>query len=69
MPCFTCTKNIRVLKHISKQLLSQGIALLRFDFPCLGDSQGDFAETKYSTNLKNIRLAAKLRSWVLETYL
>lgn len=65
VPCFTCTKNIRVLKHISKQLVSHGIALLRFDFPGLGDSEGDFAETTYSTNLKNIRLAAK---WLEENY-
>ena len=65
VPCFTCTKNIRVLKHISKQLVSQGIALLRFDFPGLGDSDGDFSETTYSTNLKNIRLAAK---WLEDNY-
>jgi len=65
VPCFTCTKNIRVLKHISKQLVSRGVALLRFDFPGLGESEGDFAETTYSTNLKNIRLAAK---WLEENY-
>lgn len=65
VPCFTCTKNIRVLKHISKQLVERGVALLRFDFPGLGESEGDFAETTYSTNLKNIRLAAK---WLEENY-
>lgn len=65
VPCFTCTKNIRVLKHISKQLVSKGIALLRFDFPGIGNSEGEFSETTYSTNLKNIRLAAK---WLEENY-
>lgn len=65
VPCFTCTKNIRVVKYLSKQLVANGIALLRFDFPGLGDSEGDFAETTYSTNLKNIKLAAK---WLEENY-
>lgn len=65
VPCFTCTKNIRVVKYLSKQLVSLGIALLRFDFPGLGESDGDFSETTYSTNLKNIRLAAK---WLEDNY-
>lgn len=65
IPCFTCPKNIRVLKNISKQLVSNGVAVLRFDFPGLGESEGDFSETNYSTNLQNIENAA---IWLEENY-
>ena len=60
VPCFTCTKNIRVLKHISKQLVSRGVALLRFDFPGLGESEGDFAETTYSYEFEKYQIGSKV---------
>ncbi len=41
-PCFTCTKNLRAIKYISKMLNKKGISLFRFDFPGLGESEGDF---------------------------
>ena len=43
--CFTCTKNIKAASHISRNAYRQRIAVLRFDFTGLGDSEGDFAET------------------------
>ena len=58
-PCFTCTKNLRAIKYISSALNSKGIALFRFDFPGLGESEGDFTKTNFSTNLENLRLAYK----------
>lgn len=57
-PCFTCTKNIKVLKNISKQLVENGVGVLRFDFPGLGESGGKFEETSYTTNLINIKLVS-----------
>jgi len=57
--CFTCSKNLRAVKYIAQSLNKHGIALLRFDFPGLGESEGDFSKTSYSTNLENIRLAYK----------
>jgi len=64
-PCFTCTKNIRVLKNISKQLVHYGVGVVRFDFPGLGDSGGKFEETSYTTNLINIRIVA---DWIAANY-
>lgn len=43
--CFTCTKNLRVAANISKALTDHGIAVLRFDFTGLGESEGEFADT------------------------
>ena len=43
--CFSCGKDIITATRISRALASQGIAVLRFDFTGLGDSEGDFAST------------------------
>jgi len=51
VPCFTCTKNLRAIKYISKMLNKKGISLFRFDFPGLGESEGDFSQSNFSTNL------------------
>jgi putative redox protein len=57
--CFTCTKNLAAIRHISRALIQEGIALLRFDFTGLGESEGDFADTNFSTNLADIYAAAE----------
>jgi len=56
--CFTCNKSLRAAGHIAKALLEQGIAVLRFDFTGLGDSEGDFSETNFSSNVQDILSAA-----------
>jgi putative redox protein len=56
--CFTCTKNVTALRHISRALTNEGIALLRFDFTGLGESEGDFAETNFSSNVADLVAAA-----------
>lgn len=56
--CFTCSKNLPAIKYISRSLVQEGIALLRFDFTGLGESDGDFADTNFSTNLEDIYAAA-----------
>jgi uncharacterized OsmC-like protein/pimeloyl-ACP methyl ester carboxylesterase len=56
--CFTCTKNIRAAVNISEALAEQGIAVLRFDFTGLGQSEGDFAETHFSSNVQDLVDAA-----------
>ncbi|MCR9290509.1 bifunctional alpha/beta hydrolase/OsmC family protein [Saprospiraceae bacterium] len=56
--CFTCTKNLPAVRHISRALIKEGIALLRFDFTGLGESEGDFADTNFSTNLNDIYATA-----------
>ena len=47
--CFTCTKEYNAPVHISRALQQQGIAVLRFDFTGLGHSEGDFADTNFSS--------------------
>ena len=56
--CFTCAKNLRAVDHISRALTRQGIAVLRFDFTGLGASEGDFAETNFSSNVADLLAAA-----------
>lgn len=55
--CFTCTKNITATHTISKTLAKLGIAMLRFDFMGLGESEGDFKETSVSHNISDIESA------------
>ena len=55
--CFTCHKNVHAASRVSKGLRDQGFAVLRFDFTGLGQSEGDFANTNFSTNLEDLRAA------------
>ena len=55
--CFTCHKNVHAASRVSKGLRDQGFAVLRFDFTGLGQSDGDFANTNFSTNLEDLRSA------------
>lgn len=52
--CFTCSKNIVAANTISKSLAEKGIAVLRFDFTGLGNSEGDFANTNFSSNIEDL---------------
>jgi putative redox protein len=57
--CFTCGKDVKAAFHISKTLTQAGLAALRFDFTGLGESQGDFAATNFSTNVSDLIAAAR----------
>ena len=56
--CFTCGKDIVAASRISRALVQEGIAVLRFDFTGLGNSDGDFANTNFSSNLDDLKAAA-----------
>ena len=56
--CFTCSKQTRAVAAVSRALTQRGVAVLRFDFTGLGDSQGDFAETTFSSNVEDLVRAA-----------
>lgn len=56
--CFTCSKNLNAVQHISRALTQHGIAVLRFDFTGLGDSEGEFANTNFSSNVEDLLSAA-----------
>lgn len=56
--CFTCGKDLTAIKYISKSLTDQGIAVLRFDFTGLNQSEGDFSSTTFTTNIEDLIDAA-----------
>ncbi|HSL58396.1 MAG TPA: bifunctional alpha/beta hydrolase/OsmC family protein [Acidimicrobiales bacterium] len=56
--CFTCSKDVFAAGRIAAELNAHGIAVLRFDFTGLGASEGDFANTDFSSNLGDLRAAA-----------
>ena len=57
--CFTCSKDIPAARRISGRLASEGIAVLRFDFTGLGHSDGEFANTHFSSNVDDLIAAAR----------
>lgn len=60
--CFTCTKNIRAATHISEALAHSGMAVMRFDFTGLGQSEGEFADSNFSGNVQDLISAAEYLS-------
>ena len=56
--CFTCSKDTKAATYISTALAERGIAVLRFDFTGLGGSEGDFANTNFSSNIGDLVAAA-----------
>ena len=56
--CFTCGKDVAAASRIARALTREGIAVLRFDFTGLGNSDGDFANTNFSSNLQDLLAAA-----------
>jgi len=55
--CFTCSKNLRAAGNIARALNDAGIAVLRFDFTGLGQSEGEFADTNFSSNVADLLAA------------
>lgn len=56
--CFTCGKDGRAAKRMAERMMACGIAVLRFDFTGLGMSEGEFANTTFSSNVKDLIAAA-----------
>lgn len=57
--CFTCSKDVLAASRIPKTLSENGIAVLRFDFTGLGNSEGDFSNTHFSSNVDDLRSAVE----------
>ncbi len=58
--CFTCGKNLKAVVNVSRSLTASGLAVLRFDFTGLGESEGDFADTTFSSNVADLEAAARV---------
>lgn len=56
--CFTCGKDVFAASRIARALGEQGIAVLRFDFTGIGASEGEFANTNFSSNVADLVAAA-----------
>jgi alpha/beta superfamily hydrolase len=52
--CFACSKDSLAAVRISRALAAGGVAVLRFDFTGLGGSEGDFANTNFSSNVEDL---------------
>lgn len=65
--CFTCSKNLKAVRHITTSLAKRGIATLRFDFTGLGQSGGEFANTNFSSNVEDLVAAAEYMAAELES--
>ncbi len=61
--CFTCSKDIKAASRIAARLTDLGYGLLRFDFTGLGASEGEFANTNFSSNVDDLIAAA---GWLRE---
>lgn len=64
--CFTCSKNLSAVGNISRALTQEGIAVLRFDFTGLGESEGEFADTNFSSNVSDLLAAARFMEQEVE---
>ena len=56
--CFTCGKDIAAASRIGRALAKHGIGVLRFDFTGLGNSDGDFGNTSFSSNIEDLLAAS-----------
>jgi pimeloyl-ACP methyl ester carboxylesterase len=56
--CFTCGKDVLAARRISVALNAKRIAVLRFDFTGLGASEGEFANSTFSSNVADLVRAA-----------
>ncbi len=57
--CFTCGKDIFAAARIAEGLTARGIAVLRFDFTGIGSSEGEFANTNFSSNVQDLLAAVR----------
>ncbi len=58
--CFTCGKDIAAASRISSGLVGEGFGVLRFDFTGLGSSDGEFANTNFTSNIEDLVAAADM---------
>lgn len=63
--CFTCSSSLAAVRNISRELNLRGYGVLRFDFTGLGNSEGDFVDTNFTTNISDLAAAAE---WLAENH-
>ncbi|MHA6556696.1 bifunctional alpha/beta hydrolase/OsmC family protein [Corynebacterium pyruviciproducens] len=63
--CFTGNRHTPCASRVSKTLSEYGYAVLRFDYPGLGQSQGVFAEQTFTSNCEDL---FAVYQWLEENY-
>lgn len=63
--CFSCGKDLKSATRLSARLTDRGFAVMRFDFTGLGNSEGEFADTNFSSNVADLLAAA---DWLRQSY-
>lgn len=63
--CFTCSKDLFASRHVSNELTTHGIAVMRFDFTGLGRSHGEFSDTNFTSNISDLVAAA---DWLAQNH-
>lgn len=63
--CFICSKNLRAVVRFARELNREQAGVLRFDFTGLGESEGDFADTNFTSNVEDLVAAGRYmeREW------
>jgi putative redox protein len=64
--CFTCTKNIKAAVNVTRAISGLGMGVVRFDFTGLGESEGDFGDTNFSSNVADLVAVARHMDVALE---
>ena len=57
--CFTCNKDLKAIVKISRELADLGWSVLRYDFRGLGNSEGNFCDTSFTTNREDLQAASR----------
>lgn len=63
--CFTCNKDLKAIVRLGRDLAARGVTVLRYDMTGLGNSDGDFSKTDFTTNLADLRAAV---AYMLEAF-
>jgi putative redox protein len=64
--CFTCGQNLTAIHSISRELNLAGIGVLRMDFTGIGESEGDFVDTNFTTNISDLVSGAE---WLAKNHM
>ena len=56
--CFTCASTLTAVVQMARALARERLAVLRFDFTGLGESQGEFAQAHFSACVEDLQAAA-----------
>ena len=56
--CFTCNKDLKAIVRIGRALAELGWNVLRYDFRGLGNSEGNFSQSNFTTNCEDLQSAA-----------